>query len=64
MTRPAAVVGLACLIAVWVPAAAAAADHMMWMSAPELLVGAVFVRLGWVTALAMPGRWIHAGGPR
>ncbi len=55
------VFGLACLVAVWVLAAAAAAVHMMWMSAPELLVGAVFVGLGWVAALALPGLWIRAG---
>ena len=53
--------GLACLIAVWALAAAASVVHMMWMGAPELLVGAVFVGLGWVAALALPGLWIHAG---
>ena len=47
--------GLACLITVWALAAAAAAVHMRWMGAPELLVGAVFVGLGWVAALALPG---------
>jgi hemolysin III len=53
--------GLACLITVWTLAAAAAAVHMSWMSAPELLVGGVFVGLGWVAVLALPGLWIHAG---
>jgi hemolysin III len=53
--------GLACLITVWTLAAAAAVVHMKWMSAPELLVGAVFLGLGWVAALALPGLWIHAG---
>ena len=53
--------GLACLIMVWTLAAAAAAVHLKWMGAPELLVGAVFVGLGWVAALALPGLWIHAG---
>jgi hemolysin III len=52
---------LACLIAVWTLAATAAAVHLRWMSAPELLVGAVFLGLGWVAALALPGLWIHAG---
>jgi hemolysin III len=53
--------GLACLIVVWTLAATAAAVHLNWMGAPELLVGAVFVGLGWVAALALPGLWIHAG---
>jgi hemolysin III len=52
---------LACLITVWTLAAAAAVVHMKWMSAPELVVGAVFLGLGWVAALALPGLWIHAG---
>jgi len=60
LTSPGAF-GLACLIAVWALAAAASVVHMMWMGAPELLVGAVFVGLGWVAALALPGLWIHAG---
>jgi len=60
LTSPGAL-GLTCLIMVWALAVAAAAVHMMWMSAPELLVGAVFVGLGWVAALALPGLWIHAG---
>jgi hemolysin III len=60
LTSPGAF-GLACLITVWALAAAAAAVHLRWMSAPELLVGAVFVGLGWVAALALPGVWIHAG---
>ncbi len=56
--------GLAWLIVVWVLAVAAAAIHLRWMSAPELLVGATFVGLGWAAGLALPGVWIHAGaGP-
>lgn len=53
--------GLACLITVWALAAAAAAVHLTWMSAPELMVGAVFLGLGWVAALGLPGMWIRAG---
>ena len=56
--------GLAWLIVVWTLAVAAAAIHLRWMSAPELLVGATFVGLGWAAGLALPGVWIHAGaGP-
>jgi hemolysin III len=54
--------GLSCLIVVWVLAVAACAVHMAWMNAPELVVGATFVGLGWVAGLALPGVWIH-GGP-
>ncbi len=56
--------GLAWLIVVWTLAVAAAAIHLRWMSAPELLVGATFAGLGWAAGLALPGVWIHAGaGP-
>jgi hemolysin III len=54
--------GLSCLIVVWVLAVTACAVHMAWMNAPELLVGATFVGLGWVGGLAIPGVWLH-GGP-
>jgi hemolysin III len=53
--------GLTCLIMVWALAVTAAVVHMKWMSAPELVVGAVFLGLGWVAALALPDLWIHAG---
>ena len=53
--------GLTCLITVWTLAATAVMVHLKWMSAPELVVGAVFLGLGWVAALALPGLWIHAG---
>jgi hemolysin III len=56
--------GLTCLIVVWTLAVAAAAVHMAWMNAPELLVGGTLVGLGWVAGVALPGVWIHAGpGP-
>jgi hemolysin III len=56
--------GLTCLIVVWTLAVGAAAVHMAWMNAPELLVGGTFVGLGWVASIAIPGVWIHAGpGP-
>ncbi len=49
--------GLAWLIVVSVLAVAAAAiHHLRWMSAPELLVGATFVGLGWAAGLALGGR--------
>ena len=39
--------GLACLIVLWTLTLTAAAIHLAWMGAPELLVGATFVGLGW-----------------
>jgi len=38
----------------WALTLAAGAIHMVWMGAPELLVGSTFVGLGWVGALALP----------
>ena len=54
-------IGRACLIAMWTLTLTAAAIHLTWMNAPELLVGATFVGLGWVAGLALPWVWIHAG---
>jgi hemolysin III len=53
--------GWTCLIVLWTLTLAATAIHLAWMHAPELLVGATFVGLGWAAALALPGVWIHAG---
>jgi hemolysin III len=57
-------VGLVCLSVMWAITVAAAVIHLAWMSAPEILVGAVFVGLGWSAGLALPAVWIHEGaGP-
>jgi hemolysin III len=53
--------GLACLIAMWTLTITAAAIHLTWMDAPELVVGATFIGLGWAAGLALPWAWIHAG---
>jgi hemolysin III len=52
---------LVCLIVLWALTLTAAVIHMLWMSAPERVVGATFIGLGWVAALALPEVWIHAG---
>jgi hemolysin III len=49
------------LIVVWALALTAAVIHMAWMGAPELVVGATYVGLGWAAGLALPGVWVHAG---
>ena len=53
--------GLACLIVMWSLTLTAAAVHMARMVLPERLVGAMFLGLGWVAGLALPGVWIHTG---
>jgi hemolysin III len=53
--------GWAGLIALWTLTLAAAGLHLLWMHAPERLVGATFLGLGWIAGLALPGVWIHAG---
>jgi hemolysin III len=54
-------VGLVCLIAIWSLALTAAAIHVIRMTGPERLVGAMFLGLGWLAGLALPEVWIHAG---
>ena len=52
------------LIVIWTLTLAAAAIHLAWMGAPELLVGSTFIGLGLAGGLALPAVWIHAGlGP-
>ena len=55
------VFGLVCLIVMWALTLTAAGVHMAWMGAPEVVVGATFLGLGWVAGLGLPGVWIHAG---
>ena len=50
-----------CLAALWTLTLTAGAIHMVWMDAPELLVGSTFVALGWAGALALPAVWVHSG---
>jgi hemolysin III len=40
---------------------AAIVTHLAWMNAPEKLVGAIFIGLGWTAGLAAPAVWVHAG---
>jgi hemolysin III len=55
---PARVLGLT---TIWALTLTAAAIHMVWMNAPELLVGGTFVGLGWLAGLAVPEVWLHSG---
>jgi hemolysin III len=54
-------VGLALLIVTWSLTLAAAAVYMAGMILPERVAGAMFLGLGWIAGLALPGVWIHAG---
>jgi len=55
------VIRVACLIVIWALTLTAAAIHMAWMKAPELVVGGTFIGLGWIAGLALPGVWLHSG---
>jgi len=50
--------GLACL---WALTLAATVTHLVWIQAPERLVGATFLGLGWTAGMALPAVWINAG---
>lgn len=52
---------IAGLLALWTLTLTAGAIHMVWMNAPELLVGSTFVALGWTGGLALPAVWLHSG---
>ena len=49
------------LALLWTLAFAAAALRLLRMSAPEPLVGVIYVGLGWLSGLAVPAVWLHAG---
>jgi hemolysin III len=57
-STPFAAAGLSVL---WALTLAAVVTHLMWMNAPEKLVGAIFIGLGWTAGMAAPAVWIHAG---
>jgi hemolysin III len=54
-------VGAWLLAVLWALTAVAMLTHLVWMNAPEVLVGATFIGLGCVGGAALPFVWIHAG---
>jgi hemolysin III len=54
-------VGTVMLAGIWTLAVMASIIHLVWMDAPELLVGSTFVGLGLLGGLALPAVWIHSG---
>jgi hemolysin III len=53
--------GRVCLVVMWSLTFVATALHLVWMSAPEWLVGGTFIGLGVVAGLALPQIWTHVG---
>jgi hemolysin III len=53
--------GLAGLAGLWALTLAAAVVHLVWMQAPERLVGVAYIGLGWAAGMALPAVWINAG---
>jgi hemolysin III len=53
--------GVAGVVTVWTLTLAAGVIRLTKMRAPEKVVGAMFIGLGWAAGLALPGVWIHAG---
>jgi hemolysin III len=49
------------LTGLWSLALAAIAVRQLWMNAPERIVGAIYVGLGWAAGGTVPAVWIHAG---
>lgn len=49
------------LSVLWTLTLAAIVTHLVWTTAPEKLVGAVFIGLGWTAGTAEPAVWVRAG---
>jgi hemolysin III len=52
---------LAELVLLWVFATATAIVRLLWLSAPEKVVGVLYIGLGWIAGSAVPAVWIHNG---
>jgi hemolysin III len=53
--------GLVAVTVMWALTLAATLIHLRWMNAPEKLVGATFIALGWAAGMALPAVWIRFG---
>lgn len=53
--------GRVCLIVMWSLTLTATVLHLVWMSAPDWLVGGTFIGLGGIAGLALPQIWTHVG---
>jgi len=53
--------GVIGVFVLWTLTLGAAVMHLLWMEAPELLVGAIFVALGCAAGAALRAVWMHSG---
>ncbi|MBN9619428.1 MAG: hemolysin III family protein [Actinobacteria bacterium] len=53
--------GVIGLLAIWLLAGAALLTHLLWMDAPERIVGGSFLALGAGGSVAIAAVWMHAG---
>lgn len=52
---------VAALAILWSLTLAVIATRLLWMDAPERVVGGMYIGLGWLTAATIPVVWIHSG---
>jgi hemolysin III len=60
LAAPAAI-GVVLVTVMWTLTGVALLTHLVWMDAPEVLVGATFIGLGCLGGAALPFVWIHVG---
>jgi hemolysin III len=53
--------GQVCLIVIWSLTLVATVHHLVWMTAPDWLVGGTFIGLGVIAGLALPPIWTRIG---
>lgn len=53
--------GRVCLIVMWSLTLVATVFHLVWMTAPDWLVGGTFIGLGAIAGLALPEVWTRLG---
>lgn len=58
---PSGTYGKVCLVVLWSLALVATVLHLVWMSAPDWLVGGTFIGLGAIAGLTLPQIWHHVG---
>jgi hemolysin III len=52
---------IVCVSVLWALTLTAVVIHWAWMNAPEPVVGATFIGLGWAAGLSLPSIWSHNG---
>ena len=49
------------LVLMWTSAGVALVSHLVWMKAPEWLIGGIYIGLGLLAGVALPAVWVHTG---